>query len=56
MVATGSGAGLGTSTRLKDSTVQKLALWWKKVLGTLETELCKAARVVGATIDPDVFK
>lgn len=56
MVASGSGAGLGTSIWLKDSTVQKLALWWKKVLGTLETELCEAAWVVGAAIDPDVFK
>lgn len=40
MVAEGGGAGLGTSTRMEATTVQKLALGQKEVLETEEMKLC----------------
>lgn len=42
-----------TATGLESATLQKLALWPKKVLGT--EELYKAAMAAGAVFDPDVF-
>ncbi|CAH6792061.1 Mzt2 [Phodopus roborovskii] len=56
MAAAGSGAGFGTSTGLEATTLQKLALRRKKVLGTEEMELYELALAAGAAIDPDVFK
>ena len=43
-----------TATGLEAATLQKLALWLKKVLET--EELCEAALAAGAVFDPDVFK
>ena len=42
-----------TAAGLESATLQKLALWPKKVLGT--EELCKAAMAAGAVFDPHVF-
>lgn len=54
--AGGGGAGLAVSTGLEATTLQKLALRRKKVLGAEEMELYELSQAAGAAIDPDVFK